>query len=121
MVKRVMAAPINLYFDVTPIGRILNRFSRDLGNVEASLSWEICYFMAMIYQAMAVFVVAGIVMPWAIIAFPLLAIVAIHLYQKSINALRETTRIEAMTKSPLLSLFSETYSGASTIRSFNRQ
>ena len=116
-----MAAPINLYFDVTPIGRILNRFSKDLGDVESSLSWEIGTFMAMMYQAMAVFVVAGIVLPWVIIALPILSIVAIHLYQKSITAFRETTRIERMTKSPLLSLFSETYSGASTIRSFNRQ
>jgi len=30
MVKYVLNAPINLYFDVTPIGRILNKFSKDL-------------------------------------------------------------------------------------------
>jgi len=27
---KVIRAPINLYFDVTPIGKILNRFSKDL-------------------------------------------------------------------------------------------
>jgi ABC-type multidrug transport system fused ATPase/permease subunit len=30
MLNRVINAPINLYFDITPIGRILNRFSKDL-------------------------------------------------------------------------------------------
>ena len=30
MIFRVMHAPINTYFDVTPIGRILNKFSKDL-------------------------------------------------------------------------------------------
>lgn len=34
MLVRVMNAPINLYFDVTPIGRILNRFSKDLSVME---------------------------------------------------------------------------------------
>jgi len=29
MLSKVLNAPINLYFDVTPIGRILNRFSKD--------------------------------------------------------------------------------------------
>ena len=30
MIKNVLNAPVNLYFDVTPIGRILNKFSKDL-------------------------------------------------------------------------------------------
>jgi len=30
MLNRVINAPINLYFDITPIGRIMNRFSKDL-------------------------------------------------------------------------------------------
>jgi hypothetical protein len=34
MLDRVMGAPINLYFDVTPIGQIQTRFGRDLGAVE---------------------------------------------------------------------------------------
>jgi ABC-type multidrug transport system fused ATPase/permease subunit len=34
MIKKVMNAPINLYFDVTPVGRILNRFTKDLSVAE---------------------------------------------------------------------------------------
>jgi ABC-type multidrug transport system fused ATPase/permease subunit len=34
MIKRVLFAPINLFFDVTPTGLIINRFSKDLGNME---------------------------------------------------------------------------------------
>ena len=30
MIHKVLHAPINTYFDVTPIGRILNKFSKDL-------------------------------------------------------------------------------------------
>lgn len=34
ILNRVLNAPINLYFDITPIGRILNRFSKDLSILE---------------------------------------------------------------------------------------
>jgi ABC-type multidrug transport system fused ATPase/permease subunit len=34
ILHKVLNAPINLYFDVTPIGRILNRFSKDLNVLE---------------------------------------------------------------------------------------
>lgn len=34
MIENVMNAPINLYFDVTPVGRILNKFSKDLAVVD---------------------------------------------------------------------------------------
>ena len=37
MLKRLLFAPINLYFDVTPSGVILNRFSKDLRVVEIEL------------------------------------------------------------------------------------
>ena len=61
MLKKVYNAPINLYFDVTPIGRILNKFSKDLSQVELYFSWEIGNFLAMIYQAVAIMIVATFV------------------------------------------------------------
>jgi len=49
MLYRVLNAPINLYFDVTPIGRILNKFSKDLSGIEREFSWDVGNFLAMIY------------------------------------------------------------------------
>ena len=34
MLIKIMNAPINLYFDKTPSGRILNRFSKDIRRVD---------------------------------------------------------------------------------------
>ena len=30
MIETVINAPINLYYDITPIGQIVNKFSKDL-------------------------------------------------------------------------------------------
>jgi ABC-type multidrug transport system fused ATPase/permease subunit len=39
MIEKVLNAPINLYFDITPIGRILNRFSKDLTVIETMFNY----------------------------------------------------------------------------------
>ena len=39
MIERVVNAPVNLYFDVTPVGRILNKFSKDLNGLETQTGW----------------------------------------------------------------------------------
>ncbi len=49
MLSKVFNAPINLYFDVTPIGRILNKFSKDLSGIEREFGWEVGNFLAMAY------------------------------------------------------------------------
>jgi ABC-type multidrug transport system fused ATPase/permease subunit len=41
MIKRVLQAPINLYYDVTPVGRILNKFSKDLSQIDTMIFWMI--------------------------------------------------------------------------------
>ena len=44
MLSKVLNAPINLYFDVTPIGKILNRFSKDLDVLEMQLLFTLNFF-----------------------------------------------------------------------------
>lgn len=39
MMEKVLNAPINLYFDTTPIGRIMNRFSKDLQLIEVMFNY----------------------------------------------------------------------------------
>jgi hypothetical protein len=37
MVEKILKAPINLYYDCTPIGRILNIFSKDFNDTETGM------------------------------------------------------------------------------------
>lgn len=61
MLQKVFNAPINLFFDVTPIGRILNKFSKDLSGIEREFAWDVGAFLAMTYQALAILIVSVIV------------------------------------------------------------
>ena len=121
MLKKVFNAPINLYFDVTPIGRILNKFSKDLTGIEREFAWEVGNFLAVVYQAISILIVAVIVVKWILVLLPILIYISYRLYVNSITSFRETTRLESLTKSPLLSNFGETFIGTSTIRTFGRE
>lgn len=121
MADRVLKAPVNLYFDTTPLGRILNRFSKDLSVIESNLVFEIGTGYVNFYNLLSVFGVAAFVVPWILLVMPFVLMITVWLYRHSIAATKETARIESVTRSPLLSYLSETINGNSTIRAFGKQ
>ena len=49
MLNKVLSAPINLFYDVTPIGKILNRFSKDLNVLDSQLLFTVGSLLACTY------------------------------------------------------------------------
>jgi len=67
-----------------------------------------------------VLIVIAITNIWFLLVTPVLILLSWLLFSYSVVAYRENTRIEAVTKSPLLILLGETFTGASTIRAFGK-
>lgn len=118
MVDSVMKAPVNTYFEVTPIGRILNRFSKDLTAIEGHMAGVVACFFRHSYKLVQVCVVSFIAVKWVGLGLPVLIGAGFYLLQKVIPSLRESVKVASLTKSPLLSCLGETMRGASTIRAF---
>lgn len=116
-----MGAPVNLYYDVTPIGRILNKFSKDLNDTETEMPGlsqaVICIFYDLIY----IVIVAVIALPWISLIIPVFLYIMWKMIEISSKSLTETIRVQSTVKSPILSFLGETISGASTIRAFGNQ
>jgi ABC-type multidrug transport system fused ATPase/permease subunit len=66
-------------------------------------------------------VISAIAVPYILILLPFIVMAFYRLFKYSINSQRETSRIESVTKSPLISYLSESYAGATTIRSFKKE
>ena len=81
MVDRVMKAPVNIYFDTTPLGRVLNRFSKDLSVVETTMVYEIGTGYVNFYNLLSIFAVAAFAVPWILLFVPVVLLVAIWLYK----------------------------------------
>lgn len=120
MIDRVLRAPVNLYFDTTPIGRILNRFSKDLNTMECGFADQIGGFLAMAYTLLYVIVVAVLAVAWVGVLLPVIFLISYFLVKRTVKPIKETVRVQSTTKSPVLSHLGETISGASTIRAFNK-
>jgi ATP-binding cassette, subfamily C (CFTR/MRP), member 1 len=74
-----------------------------------------------IYLLISIVIISIWVVPWVATIFPVMLICVFVLYKLAIDATKEVSRIESVSKSPLLAFLSETISGSSTIRAFQRQ
>ncbi|GAB6029962.1 Multidrug resistance-associated protein 1 [Chamberlinius hualienensis] len=120
MLKSVFRAP-QWFFDTTPTGRILNRFSSDIDTIDMPLPGMIRPLLNFIAQTITSLIIITIQMPWfALAALPIL--ICFYLIQRFyIGGGRQLRRYESTSKSPIYSMFSETVAGISTIRAFSTE
>uniref|UniRef100_A0A8D2J1Z0 Multidrug resistance-associated protein 7 n=1 Tax=Varanus komodoensis TaxID=61221 RepID=A0A8D2J1Z0_VARKO len=104
------------FFDSTPTGRILNRFSSDLYCVDDSLPFTLNIFLANVFGLLGMLVMITYGLPWiGPILLPLAAIYySIQRYYRHTS--RELKRFYSLTLSPIYTHFSETLTGLSIIR-----
>lgn len=80
MIKKVGNAPINKYFDITPIGRVLNKFSSDLNDLSSMFGMLYGAELSMFYSLTQVVIVAAIALIYFTFIFPLLIVVSFFIY-----------------------------------------
>ena len=121
LLERVFNAPINLFYDITPIGKILNRFSGDLAPIDDGMFFDFGTMLALIYQILAALLIACIAVPYLIVVIILFAIFGWWLFSYSVKAYKECYRLSQVAMSPVLSFFQETFSGSTVIRAFRKE
>lgn len=117
VLTRVLNAKLR-FFDKTPQGRIMNRFSKDIESVDQELTpfaegVFICVVQCVSVLALIVVITPGFLIFGFIIAF-LYYLVGIFYLTLS----RELKRFESITKSPIHQHFSESLNGVATIRAY---
>ncbi|KAG9397719.1 hypothetical protein AC1031_019163 [Aphanomyces cochlioides] len=118
LLRCVLRAPINLFFDITPVGRILNRFSRDLDIVDSllpNLFLDILEYLFVLLGALAICAVSSFYVALGYIPVLVVFYYAGEFFKKSS---RELKRLEGVSRSPIFSSFAETLDGIHTIRAF---
>ncbi|KAG1673861.1 hypothetical protein FOA52_012886 [Chlamydomonas sp. UWO 241] len=109
------------FFDQNPQGRILNRFSRDVDIMDLTLPATLIQLAGSVATLIANIVVIAIATKWFAIAIPFLIILYFIIQRFYIPTARELQRIEAITRSPIYSKFSEALAGVPTIRAFRKE
>jgi len=117
LLSRVVRLPMS-FFDAQPLGRLLNRFTSDLDAIDASLSLTVATTLTQVLSALASMALLLVVTPWIGVALAVAGVVYARLQRVFVSSSRELKRLDAVSLSPILSLFSETLGGRVTVRAF---
>ncbi|RPI65147.1 MAG: ATP-binding cassette domain-containing protein, partial [Ignavibacteriae bacterium] len=116
----VLAAPLR-FFDSTPMGRVLNRFARDMEGVDDHLSWNFEQSFKSLSQTIGSLILIIMVLP--IITVVLVPVLWIYyrLQRDYRAAAREAKRMESIARSPRYAHFKEVVTGLDVIHGYGRE
>ena len=118
--RRVLRAPMS-FFDTTPMGRITNRFSKDVDTMDNNLTDSMRMFFMTMAMILSVFIL--IIAYYYYFAIALGPLFLMFLFSASYyrSSAREIKRHEAVLRSVVFSRFGEAVTGISTIRAYGLQ
>ncbi|EXC25624.1 ABC transporter C family member 2 [Morus notabilis] len=117
MLRSLLRAPM-VFFHTNPTGRIINRFAKDVSDIDRNVANLMNMFLNQMWQLLSTFVLIGIVSTislWAIMPLMILFYVAYLHYQ---STAREVKRMDFITRSPVYAQFGEALNGLSSIRAY---
>ncbi|XP_067295978.1 ATP-binding cassette sub-family C member 12 [Pseudorasbora parva] len=120
MFKRILGSPMR-FFDTTPTGRLVNRFSKDQDEVDAVLPFNMENFLQFCLIVTFTILIICVVFPYLLIAVVVLGVIfatILYVFQRSI---RQMKRMENVSRSPWISLTTSTIQGLSTIHAYDKR
>ncbi|KAL9951145.1 hypothetical protein ACROYT_G043758 [Oculina patagonica] len=120
MVVAILEAPV-LFFDSNPVGRILNRFSKDVGCLDEMLPRTFLTSIQYVLIIFASVIIPTVSNPWLLFIFVPSTVLVLYISKYYLKTSRELKRLESICRSPVFSHFSESLNGLDTIRTRGRQ
>ncbi|KAG2058537.1 hypothetical protein BDR06DRAFT_1004242 [Suillus hirtellus] len=116
-IQRVMYAPMS-FFETTPLGRIMNRFTKDIDTVDNLIGDSFRMLASTSSQIIGSIILISIIIPYFLIVafFIFICYYYAALFYRA--SARELKRLDALLRSSLYSHFSESLSGLTTIRAY---
>lgn len=119
MLKSILAAPIR-FFDSTPVGRILQRFSRDVESVDLHLQWSFDHTIHAFFHITLSFALIVLILPLVLTIILPIFYIYYRLQNSYRRVAREIKRLDSIARSPRFAHFKETLQGLSVIRAFDQ-
>ncbi|ORZ16766.1 P-loop containing nucleoside triphosphate hydrolase protein, partial [Lobosporangium transversale] len=117
LLRKITRAKVR-FFDTTPIGRIINRFSSDMSTIDDEVSNNLQGLFSCFVTIVGIIFIISFNMPLFLVAgiFIIAIYLLIGIYYIGIS--RDLKRLNSNSKSPILNHFNETLTGLATIRAY---
>ncbi|RUS69501.1 hypothetical protein EGW08_022736 [Elysia chlorotica] len=120
MFARVLRATM-AFFDTNPVGRVLNRFSKDIGQTDDLLPWTMFDVIQNSLLTVAIVVLAAVLNPWVFVPVLPLLVLFVLVRRYYVQTSRSVKRLEGTTRSPVFSYLSASLQGLHTIRAMHME
>lgn len=120
MLQAVLRAPMS-FFETTPLGRIVNRFSNDVYKVDQELATSFSSLFNQLAKVMYTFLVISYGTPQFVLFVVPLSAIYIYYQRYYLRTSRELKRLDSVSKSPIFAQFQETLDGIATVRAFGQE
>ncbi|KAF9920355.1 hypothetical protein FBU30_009841 [Linnemannia zychae] len=117
LLRKVARAKIR-FFDTTPMGRIVNRFSADIASIDDNVGRCFHSFLLTALSVIGIVVVISTSMPSFILAAVFIVAIYMVIAMLYVPVSRDLKRLNSNSRSPILNHFSETFNGLITIRAY---
>ncbi|CAE7009576.1 hypothetical protein HRS9139_01597 [Pyrenophora teres f. teres] len=106
------------FFDQTPLGQLMNRFSKDIEAVDQEVAPVAIGVVHCFASVITIVILISVITPAFLIAAFFISIIYFLIGRFYINSSRDLKRLESVHRSPLYQQFGETLSGMTTIRAY---
>lgn len=121
LITNVLAAPVNLFFDTTQSGTIINRFTGDIHKFDGEVMHKIEWGAGITFRVLAVFSSVYFINTKFLLFIPFLVVYSCYIYKFGLAGFQQLIRVIRVSESPLNNHLSETVSGNTTIRAFKKE
>ncbi|PSN45519.1 hypothetical protein C0J52_13173 [Blattella germanica] len=118
--NKIISSPMQ-FFEITPVGRVQNLFSKDMDEVDTRLPITVESILQNVWIVMFAILFICLVFPWAVIPLIILGIIYYIISKIFRVAVRDFKRLENVSRSPIFSWVGTTVQGLSTIHAFGKE
>ncbi|KAF7646043.1 hypothetical protein LDENG_00194390, partial [Lucifuga dentata] len=120
LLNNILRVPM-LFFDTTPIGRVVNRFAKDIFTLDEAIPQSIRSWILCLLGVLGTLFVICLATPYFIAVIVPISLVYYFVQRFYVATSRQLRRLDSVSRSPIYSHFSETMSGLSVIRAYDHQ
>lgn len=118
MLFKVLHAKIDQFLDRVPTGRIINRFSKDMDSIDNQIIWAWTDFLlTFCYMLCSIGMIIYTTSPWLGLTLIPVLFFALWFQNVYMSLKRELIRLESSSRSPILSIITDSIRGLPIIRS----